>query len=240
MADRCLSRILLVCTGNTCRSSMAEGILKHKLEHTLGGSRRFCVTSAGLSAFDGSPASDEAIRVMKEKGIDIATHRAKSVSREMVKDADLILVMTLTHKRTVLDRFPETQGKVFTLKEYVSKDLSLDDITADLSDLQQRIEKKKEAFARQYGSRLEELNRRRAELREQLRETEREIEELHRRFDSCIDDEQESICMLEDKLHKLDIVDPFGGDLAAYRRTLAEIESSLDSLVAMLVPDTSV
>ncbi len=227
----------MACTGNTCRSSMAEGILKRKLEHTLGGRGRFCVTSAGLSAFDGSPASDEAIRVMKEKGIDIASHRAKSVSREMVNDADLILVMTLTHKRTVLDRFPDAQGKVFTLKEYVSKDLALDEITAELSDLQERIEKKKQSFSQMYGSRLEELNRRRAELREQLRETEREIEELHRRFDSCIDDEQESISMLEDKLHRLDIVDPFGGDVAAYRRTLAEIESSLDSLVAMLAPD---
>jgi protein-tyrosine phosphatase len=137
----------------------------------------------------------------------------------------------------VLDRFPDAQGKVFTLKEYVSKDLALDEITAELSDLQERIEKKKQSFSQMYGSRLEELNRRRAELREQLRETEREIEELHRRFDSCIDDEQESISMLEDKLHRLDIVDPFGGDVAAYRRTLAEIESSLDSLVAMLAPD---
>lgn len=236
----CPRKILLVCTGNTCRSSIAEGILKYKLEHTPLGIRDFEVTSAGLSAFDGSPASDEAVRAMKERGIDISSHRAKSVTRDMVDTSDLILVMTLTHKRMVLDRFPEARGKVYTLKEFVSTNGSLDDITAELSDLQERIERKRAAFAEQYGGRLEELNQRRAELRAELRQVEREIEELHSRFDSCIDDEQESISMLEDKLHRLDIVDPFGGDITAYRRTLAEIEASLDGLISRLSLDKPV
>lgn len=238
--DRCPERILLLCTGNTCRSSIAEGILRHKLEHTSVGSCKPEVMSAGLSAFDGSPASDEAVRAMRERGIDISSHRARNVTREMVNTADLILVMTLTHKRMTLDRFPESRGKVFTLKEYVSKNRSLDDITAELSELQDRIEKKRAEFAQQYGGRLEELNRRRAELRNKLRLVEQEIEELHSRFDSCIDDEQESISTLEDKLHRLDIVDPFGGDIDAYRKTLVEIEESLGSLISMLGLDKSV
>lgn len=238
--NRCPKRILLLCTGNTCRSSIAEGILKHKLEHTSVGSRRPEVVSAGLSAFDGSPASDEAVRAMRERGIDISSHRAKNVTREMVSSADLILVMTLTHKRMTLDRFPEARGKVFTLKEYVSKNSSLDDITAELSELQDRIEKKRMEFVNKYGNRLQELNKRRVELRNELRMVEQEIEGLHSQFDSCIDDEQESISMLEDKLHQLDIVDPFGGDIDAYRKTLREIEESLDSLISKLGLDKSV
>lgn len=232
--DSCPKKILLLCTGNTCRSSIAEGLLKHKLAQIPEGVCKPEVVSAGLSAFDGSPASEEAVRAMRERGIDISSHRARNVTRDIVNSADLILVMTLAHKRMTLDRFPEARGKVFTLKEYISKNTSLDDITTELSKLHERIERKKAAFSQQYGARLEELNRRRMELRNELRLVEQEIEKLHKQFDSCIDDEQESISMLEDKLHQLDIVDPFGGDIEAYRKTVAEIEESLDKLISML------
>lgn len=122
----------------------------------------------------------------------------------------------------------------------MSKNSSLDDITAELSELQDRIEKKRTEFVNKYGNRLQELNKRRVELRNELRMVEQEIEGLHSQFDSCIDDEQESISMLEDKLHQLDIVDPFGGDIDAYRKTLREIEESLDSLISKLGLDKSV
>lgn len=107
--------ILLVCTGNTCRSPMAEGILK-KL---ASGDRRFHILSGGLFAMEGEPASTNAVQALSEMGIDISAHTAKNVHEQVIRDADLILTMTQAHKDMLIARFGrEAAQKTDTLMSY--------------------------------------------------------------------------------------------------------------------------
>ncbi|MEW5866706.1 MAG: low molecular weight protein arginine phosphatase [Bacillota bacterium] len=112
-------RIVLVCSGNTCRSTMAEAMLRKALADEFGGaSDGVSVVSAGIYANEGDPASANAIAAMKELGLDIASHRARLLTDEILKDADLVLTMTSAHKQAVLLRYPSLQGKVMTLNEF--------------------------------------------------------------------------------------------------------------------------
>ena len=87
--------ILVVCTGNICRSPMAEGMLKSSLPRHMKG--RIVVDSAGTHAIHGNQPSDIAVQVMQTWGIDIAGHRARMLTPSMMRAADLILVMEKAH-----------------------------------------------------------------------------------------------------------------------------------------------
>lgn len=89
--------ILLVCTGNTCRSPMAEVLLRHALDEAK--VEGVTVSSAGTGAFGGEPASEGSYLVALENGLDLAAHRARPVTREMVAESDLILAMSRGHLR---------------------------------------------------------------------------------------------------------------------------------------------
>ncbi len=106
--------ILLVCTGNSCRSVMAAGLLKKLLE----GKGDYKIMTAGTAAIKGMPPTYEAIRVMSEQNIDVSGHRSSSLSDEMIGEADLILVMETTHKENILGRRPEAKDKVRLLSEF--------------------------------------------------------------------------------------------------------------------------
>lgn len=120
-----MRRILFVCTGNTCRSSMAEGIFKNLL--ILEGAKGIDVYSAGIYALPGSPASTEAVKVLLEWGIDISDHKAKLLTSDLIRKTDIILTMTNHHKAAILDMDPESKGKVFTLNEFAG-------LTGDIPD----------------------------------------------------------------------------------------------------------
>jgi len=107
--------ILFVCTGNTCRSPMAEALLKDMAKKQ---GIDIEVKSAGLFALDGANASKEAIEALKAEGIDIRDHRASLVHRQLLEEADLILTMSLSHKEALLSKFNFIKDKVYTLKEY--------------------------------------------------------------------------------------------------------------------------
>lgn len=103
--------ILFVCTGNTCRSPMAEAILKSKWPEGK-------VQSAGVFAGVGEPMTANSEVVLREIGLNL-DHRTTKVSEEQLEWADLILTMTDRHKQTLALQFPQFEEKYFTLKEYV-------------------------------------------------------------------------------------------------------------------------
>ncbi len=114
-----VKRIIFVCTGNTCRSPMAEAIFKDIIKEK-GMDENIQVSSAGVYAFVGDPAGYQAIEVMKnEFGIDIKSHRAKVLDDTDVENADIILTMTKHHKNMIIDIYPKASEKVHVLKEFV-------------------------------------------------------------------------------------------------------------------------
>ena len=108
-------KIIFVCTGNTCRSPMAAAIATQVFAD-LG--REAEVSSAGVSAFKGQPASPHAITVMGEGGLCLLSHRASYVCGEALDGASLVLTMTAGHRAALLQDYPAVSGKVFTLAEY--------------------------------------------------------------------------------------------------------------------------
>lgn len=106
--------ILIVCTGNTCRSPMAESLLKDKLKQQVD-SMTIRVVSAGVSAQPGGPASDGAVLAIKERGLSLDDHQSRSISQGLLERSDLILTMTSNHRQAILSRWPHVSSKIFSL-----------------------------------------------------------------------------------------------------------------------------
>jgi len=109
-------KVLFVCTGNTCRSPMAEGGLRVLLQGR--GIDNIEVISAGTAAPSGCPATHYAVEAAKTWKADLSTHRSRAVSSWLVDEVDLILVMTPSHYREVLSVNPEAKDKMYLLKRF--------------------------------------------------------------------------------------------------------------------------
>jgi glycine hydroxymethyltransferase len=122
-----MKTILFLCTGNVCRSPMAEGIFRH----AVAGRGDFRIVSAGLGAVDGQPPTHHSVQAMKEIGIDISRQRSNALTAELVRSADLILGMTHSHTDTVMLLYPSAAEKTFLLREF---DDTLEPYEKDISD----------------------------------------------------------------------------------------------------------
>jgi L-threonylcarbamoyladenylate synthase len=116
--DRAVGRkfFLFVCTGNSCRSVMAE----YLFNHMTGVRPDVRAVSAGTSVFFKSTASAETVAVLKQLGIDASKHQSRPVSNMLLKKADLIFVMTIMHRMQVLEREPSVEQKIYMLKEFTN------------------------------------------------------------------------------------------------------------------------
>ncbi len=112
-----MTRVLLVCTGNICRSPLAEAILRRELGAV--GRDDVEVISAGTGAWDGAPASEGAYLVGLEHGLDLSAHRARLLTRELVERGDVVLTMARHHRARVQELGGE--GRTFVLGEYAGR-----------------------------------------------------------------------------------------------------------------------
>lgn len=107
-------RILVVCTGNVCRSPMAATLLRRHLSQRAAG-----IDSAGLAALVGQPIAPLAADVLATHGLDASAHRARQATREMLQAFDLVLAMDAGHVARMHAMAPETTGRVFLLDKWV-------------------------------------------------------------------------------------------------------------------------
>lgn len=117
-------RILFVCSGNTCRSPMAQALLRKALsvEPSLGLLNGNRVESAGLQAFSGQAPSPEAVEVMRDHAIDLSTHRARRLTEQMMDESDLIITMTRSHCRQLQNDYPFRRQNIWLLSELAGFD----------------------------------------------------------------------------------------------------------------------
>jgi protein-tyrosine-phosphatase len=151
-----IKKILVVCTGNACRSPMAEGFLKKHLK----GENGFEIISAGTAAICGFNPTPEAVEVMREEGIDISRYISTPFSLPLAEAVDIILVMSQRHKDFILHNTPALKDKVFLYRDFAgitdqNKDI-VDPIGQPLSTyktVRDQIKQATEAIVRKLVSR---------------------------------------------------------------------------------------
>ena len=115
------NKIITICTGNICRSPAAEFLLRQRLEAVA--SWQGSVHSAGIGALVNHPADENTQAMMLAKDIDLSAHRAKQLTLEHLRQADLVLVMEKHHRQAVLDLDPTARGKTFLLGHWINTEI---------------------------------------------------------------------------------------------------------------------
>ncbi|WP_176222144.1 low molecular weight protein arginine phosphatase [Tuberibacillus sp. Marseille-P3662] len=204
--------VLFVCTGNTCRSPMAEQLLRQK------GPGHIQVQSAGIYAMKGQSAHPNAVNALADRGV-ACEHSSRPLDRDLTDWADYILTMTEGHKMQVLQTFPTAQNKVFTLKEFVNAETAS---AGNWEDLQKAIA---------------EYETKRAEWLHVCQNPDLSADERQKKEQQMHEDLQvnlDDIHTLENAQPSLDISDPFGASEDVYSKVCSEIEALIDQLSSKL------
>lgn len=216
------AKILFACSGNTCRSCMAENIFKRKTsKKDIEAS--FEVESAGIYAIDGMGPSNEAVEVVKEQGGDLSSHKSRQLTPNMLDKADFIFTMTFSQKRDIIKLKPEAYRKTFVIKEFI--DLCNKEEFKTLTELYRKegfMYEKLKAFGdcEQAGdfdsNKLYKTKSDTNEAENQLYEIRKKINEF------------------EKQVKDYEIRDPFGGTYYEYEKTYREIDSAIEYILEEL------